>query len=638
MSAPPPIRFRPQLAQLVKTVPEGTEWFHEIKYDGYRIGCRVDGRDVTLYSRNNRDWTASFPDVADAARGLSARNAFLDGEVAVVLRDGRTSVQALQNAIGKRGAGPLVYFVFDLLFLDGEDLCSEPLEIRKNRLRELLDRSPHTILHYSDHVAGNGTALFERACALKLEGIVSKRRDLPYQGGRHDSWVKTKCVSEQEFVIGGFTDPEGSRVGIGALLIGYHDDQGRLIFAGKVGTGFTNRSSLEMRKRLEALAMDKTPFAEGLDTWLARHAHWARPELVAEVTFTEWTGEGKIRHPSFHGLRADKPPMGIRRERPQPAGSRPAPRSRQHARSKADNPEVAGVAISHPDRVMYPQLGLTKLDVARYFETVAERMLLHVRGRPLTLVRCGEGLQTGVMRTDCIFMKHAKVWAPEALRRVRIRERTKIGEYVIADTVPALVSLVQMDILEIHTWNSTFERVEEPDRLVFDIDPGPEVPWPWVIEGARLVRSVLQALGLESFLKTTGGAGLHVVVPIAPALSWDACLQFSRDVAESIVRNRPDRYTTSFPKAGRERKLLIDYLRNNRTNTSIAAFSTRARPSATVSMPIAWEELSPRLRPDHFTVKTVPARLARQRRDPWEGYGKSQQKITQKAMKAVRGL
>ncbi len=661
MSASPPTRFRPQLALLVKSVPEGAEWFHEIKYDGYRIGCRIDRGKTTLYSRNNKDWTANFPEVVAAAGDLRVSNAFLDGEVGVVLPDGRTSFQALQNAIGSRQHAGLVYYVFDLLFLDGEDLCARPLEARKDRLRQILGGLGSSLFRYSDHVAGNGAALFKQACDLKLEGIVSKRRDLPYQAGRRDSWVKTKCVNRQEFVIGGFTDPEGSRVGIGALLVGHYDAGGRLIFAGKVGTGFTNKSSLEMRKRLEALEIDKTPFAAGLDTWLARHAHWVRPDLVAEVNFTEWTGDGKIRHPSFQGLRVDRAPTEIRREEPSapPAASKPTrarPSTRSGRAGKQDRatvrtdpvgartrrsealPEIRGVRISHPDRVMYPQLGLTKLDVARYYDAVAERMLPHLRGRPLTLVRCGEGLPTGVLRTDCIFMKHSKVWAPEALRRVRIRERKKIGEYVIADSVPALISLVQMDILEIHTWNSTFEQVEEPDRLVFDIDPGPEVPWAWVVEGARLVRSVLKTLGLESFLKTTGGVGLHVVVPIVPSVTWDACLDFSRDVAEGIVRTRPDRYTTAFPKAGRERKLLIDYLRNNRTNTSIAAFSTRARPAATVSLTIAWEELTPRLRPDQFTVQTVPTRLARQRKDPWEEYGTSKQKITARAMRAVRVL
>ncbi len=645
MNASPPTVFKPQLAQLVKSVPDGGEWFHEIKYDGYRIGCRIDRGKVTLFSRNNRDWTATFPEVVRATHQLPVKNAFLDGEVAIVLPDGRTSFQALQNGIASANRPGLVYFVFDLLFLDGDDLCVRPLQVRKERLRALLADLPSSLIRYSDHVAGNGSALFERACGMKLEGIVSKRSDLPYQAGRHDSWVKTKCVNRQEFVIGGYTDPEGSRIGIGALLVGYFDDEGRLIFSGKVGTGFTNKSSTEMRKRLEGLAIDKTPFAAGLDTWLARHAHWARPELVAEVAFTEWTGDGRIRHPSFQGVRTDKPARTVRREQVDPPGGtshNPSEGGSRDVKSRGrrngpgnSGPEVGGVRISHPDRVMYPEIGLTKLDVARYYEAVADRMLPHLRGRPLTLVRCGEGLPTGVMRTDCIYMKHSKVWAPEALRRVRIRERTKIGEYVIAETVEGLLSLVQMDILEIHTWNSTDDRVEEPDRMVFDIDPGPEVPWPWVIEGARLVRSVLRTLELESFVKTTGGAGLHVVVPLAPSRSWDECLQFSRDVAEAIVRTNPQRYTTSFPKAGRQRKLLIDYLRNNRTNTSVAAFSTRARPKATISLPVAWDDLNARLRSDQFTVKTVPARLARQKKDPWAGYWKTRQKISAQAMKAA---
>jgi bifunctional non-homologous end joining protein LigD len=659
MSAPS-TSFRPQLARLVKSAPDGDRWFHEIKYDGYRIGCRLDRGSVTLYSRNNRDWTATFPEVAEAARSLPAQSAFLDGEVAIMLPDGRTSFQALQNAISGRDRAGLVYFVFDLLFLDGEDFCPRPLEARKQRLRALLDAAPPSLFRYSDHVAGNGHALLEHACRLQLEGIVSKRSDLPYSTGRHDGWVKTKCVNRQEFVIGGFTDPEGIRQGIGALLVGCYDAERRLIFAGKVGTGFTNKSSQEMRKRLEAIAEKATPFAAGLDTWPARHAHWCRPELVAEVTFTEWTGDGKIRHPSFQGLRTDKRPEEIVREQPQngerwttggawkvgrrgqrqgsvdkPESPEPKAQGRRPAEGRAT---VAGVAISHPGRIMYPELGLTKLDVARYYEAVAERMLPHLRGRPLTLVRCGEGLVTGRMRDDCIYMKHSKVWAPESLRRVAIRQRTRIGEYVIADSVDALLTLVQMDILEIHTWNSTFEKVEQPDRLVFDIDPGPEVPWVWVIEGARVVRSVLTALGLVSFLKTTGGNGLHVVVPLAPSAGWEHCLSFSREVAAAITRTDPERYTTAFPKAGRERKLLIDYLRNNRTNTSVAAFSTRARPRATVSTPIAWDELTPRLRADRFTVKTVPRRLARLRADPWTKYWTCRQKITARALKAVRSV
>jgi bifunctional non-homologous end joining protein LigD len=414
-----------------------------------------------------------------------------------------------------------------------------------------------------------------------------------------------------------------------------------------------------MRKRLEAISRHTAPFTEGLDGSLARHAHWVQPALVAETAFTEWTDEGKIRHPSFQGLRADKRPSEIRREQgvvrpgPDDAGRGTATvgegddvrRAKGQTRgtkrptpAKAQGPEVGGVRISHPDRVMYPQVGLTKLDVARYYESVADRMLPHLRRRPLTLVRCGEGLRTGELRADCLYLKHSKVWAPESLQRVRIRERTKTGDYLIADSAVALLSLAQMDILEVHTWNSTCDHIERPDRLVFDIDPGPDVRWPQVVEAARLVRSVLQAVHLESFVKTTGGSGLHVVVPIVPTLGWDECLEFSRNVASAIVRTDPRRYTMAFRKAGRQRQLLIDYLRNNRTNTSIAAFSTRARPGATVSVPLAWDELTSRLRPERFTVRTVPRRVSRQARDPWEAYWRSRQSVTAGALRTVRSV
>ncbi len=307
------------------------------------------------------------------------------------------------------------------------------------------------------------------------------------------------------------------------------------------------------------------------------------------------------------------------------------------AHGRRDEQEVAGVRISPALRVLYPDVGVTKLDLARYYESIADWIVPHVQGRPLTLVRCPEGIRTG-QRADCFYMKHSKVWAPPALRRVRIQERTKLGEYLIADSLAGLISLVQMDVLEIHTWNSTFDHVEQPDRLVLDIDPGEEVTWRQVVAAARLVRSVLDTLGLRSFVKTTGGRGLHVVVPLQPRLDWNACLEFARQVAAAIVRDDPSLYTMSFPKAGRERKLLVDYLRNNRTNTSVAAFSTRARPAAPVSLPLAWDELSPRDPPDRFTITSVPRRLARLRADPWRDYWTLEQSVTSAAMKAVAAL
>jgi bifunctional non-homologous end joining protein LigD len=618
----PASEYRPQLATLVKTAPEGDDWLHEIKYDGYRIGCHIRNARVALYSRNGKDWTAAFPEIVEAARTLGVDDALLDGEIAVVLPDGRTSFQALQNTFSAEtepARASLVYFVFDVLRLGSERLAGAPLAARKARLRTLLGRPKTSArIRYSEHVDGRGGTFFAEACRLGLEGIISKRRDQPHRAGRHGDWVKTKCVRRQEFVIAGFTDPEGARVGIGALLIGYYDDRGRLIFAGKVGTGFTRSTSLELRARLEALERRECPFAEPPGGALGRHAHWVQPRLVGEVMFTEWTSDGKIRHPSFQGLRADKAARDAKKEVP---ASLAAP-----ARDI-----VRGVGISHPDRIVYPDLSLTKLAVAQYYDRVAEWIVPHLRDRPLTLVRCPDGLRGG-----CFYMKHSKVWAPGPLRRVRIQEKKKVGEYLIADDAAGAVGLVQMGILEVHTWNSQFARVEEPNRLVLDLDPGDKVPWRLVVEAARGVKRALEALGLVSFVKTTGGKGLHVVVPLQPHAGWSACLAFTRGLAEMIERSAPDIYTTDFAKAGRDRKILIDYLRNNRTNTSIAAFSTRATPAATVSVTLTWKELTAALDPASFTVRTVPARLARLRRDPWADYWTTRQKLTKRQMKAVQ--
>ncbi|TMA54375.1 MAG: DNA ligase D [Deltaproteobacteria bacterium] len=609
-------RFEPQLATLVRTPPEGDEWLHELKYDGYRIGCRLDGRNVSLVSRNGKDWTDRFPDVCAAAAELPVRRALLDGEVAVLLPDGRTSFQALQNVFSGGERANLVYFVFDLLHVDGEDVARLPLEQRKTRLAALLRSAAQKRLRYSEHVVGRGAEFLAHACRMGLEGIVSKRRDRPYTPGRGAAWLKTKCIKRQEFVVGGFTDPEGSRLGIGALLVGVRVADGTLAFAGKVGTGFTNRGAQELRRTLDGIEQAECPFTPTPPGSLGRHAHWVKPTLVAEVAFTEWTSDGKIRHPSFQGLRDDKPVSDVRREKPVPP-----PRG---------TATVAGARLTHPDRVLWPELGFTKLDLARFYETIADRILPHVQRRPLTLVRCPGGVGT-----PCFYMKHSPAWAADGLQRVRIREKKKIGEYLIVDSLTALIGLVQMDVLEIHTWNSTIGHVEEPDRLVLDLDPGPEVRWTQVIEAARLVRSAFEALKLQSFVKTTGSAGLHVVVPLVPEAGWSECLSLARGIAEAIERQSPRLYTTAFPKAGRERKILIDYLRNNRTNTSVAAFSTRATPRAPVSVPLAWEELSTRLRSDHFTVRNLGKRLSGSKDDPWRAYWRCRQRIAPELLRAI---
>jgi bifunctional non-homologous end joining protein LigD len=660
----PPSTYRPQLPLLVKAAPPGESWLHEVKYDGFRIGCRIAGGRVSLISRNGKDWTGMFPEIRDAAARLPVRAALLDGEVAILKPDGRSDFQALQNASGGGLRQNLVYLVFDLLHLDGKDIGALPLERRKETLADLLrsGRRDASRLHYSDHVTGDGSRVFAEACRLGLEGVVSKRRDLPYRPGRHDGWVKVKCVKRQEFVIGGFTDPEGSRVGLGALLTGHYDTDGRLVFAGKVGTGFTLAGARDLRARLEQLARQRCPFDVPPPGSLGRRAHWVAPELVAEVAFTEWTADGKIRHPSYQGLRKDKRPADVVREEPAspPSDILPEPPITRvrHAESvprttvaapsppvrtsggvsrakrvkRAESAEVAGVRISNPQRVVFPDAGLTKLDVALYYEKMAGHILPHLNGRPLTLVRCPEGLDGG-----CFYMKHSNLWAPAALKKVQIKERTKSGQYLVVDSLPGLISLVQMGVLEIHTWNARLPDIERPDRLVFDIDPGPGVAWRKTVEAARLVRDMLRALALESFVKTTGGAGLHVVVPLVPGAGWDDCLEFSRAIARLIVRHDPALYTVSFRKAGREDRILIDYLRNNRTSTSVAAFSTRAKPRAPVSLPVRWEEVAA-LSSDRYTVSTVSSRLTRLKTDPWERYLTVRQSLGEKHRHALRQL
>jgi bifunctional non-homologous end joining protein LigD len=614
-----PTFVAPQLATLVERAPADDEWIHEMKFDGYRILARLDQGRVRLLSRNGRDWTGHFARVAEAAASLPARQAMLDGEVAVLLPDGTTSFQALQNALSGGAEGELVYMLFDLVHLDGSDLTGARLEDRKMALARLLGQADpgQRLLRFSDHVIGSGPEFFAQACRLGLEGIIAKRRGSPYRSGRRQDWLKVKCMKRQEVVIGGYTDPEGSRIGIGALLAGVHED-GRLVYAGKVGTGFSERVLRDLTKRLRGLAQAACPF-EPCPTGVGR-AHWVKPELVAEVTFSEWTADGRMRHPSFQGLREDKPADQVVRERPASiAGGADGPRpSRPRAVAAArggSEAEVAGVRLTHATRVLYPRLGTTKLDLARFYEAIAEWILPHLVDRPTTLVRCPEGVQN-----PCFYQKHTGYWAPPEIRRVKIKEKTKTGEYLVVDTLPALVGLAQIGILEVHTWNSVVKQLEKPNRLVFDLDPAPDVEWKRVVEAARLVRARLDALGLESFVKTTGGKGLHVVVPVARGTTWEAGAAFSRALAEDMAREDPTGYVAHMAKSARTGKIFIDYLRNVRGATSVSAYSTRAKPEATVSVPLGWDELSPRVRSDHFTIATVSRRLAGLGKDPWARY------------------
>jgi bifunctional non-homologous end joining protein LigD len=640
--SPLPASVQPQLATPVTDPPAGDEWLHEMKFDGYRILSRIEKGRVRLVSRNGKDWTERFTALTGDIGGLAER-AVLDGEVAVLLPGGNTSFQALQNFMSGAKGGQLVYYVFDLLYLDGYDLTGVALEVRKATLQQLLAGARGGGVRYSDHVVGQGRDVFDNACRMKVEGIVSKRRDMPYTPGRTRGWLKVKCHLEQEVVIGGFTEPEGTRTGLGALLIGVHDAKGRLVYAGKVGTGFTDKVLTDLRRKLEAREQKTSPFAAG--TGIPRNAHWVTPELVAEVAFTEWTSDGHLRHPTFRGLREDKPASQVVRETPEPTAEavaaaeeeasprRPrAPVKRNQktgaakasvARRKASATDVvvAGVRITNPDRVVYPGQGLTKRDIALYYESIGDRILPHLAGRPTTLVRCPEG-----MGKPCFYQKHIGYWAPDSLRRVKIQEKKKIGDYLVVDDLPGLIGLAQMGILEVHTWNSTFDHLEQPDRVVFDLDPDPAVGWAAVVKTAERVRDLLDGLGLAAYVKTTGGKGLHVVTPLRPEAGWDECAEFARVLAEAIARQHPDEYLTEASKAARKGRIFIDWLRNVRGATSVAAYSTRAKAGAPVSAPVTWAEL-PRTRPDQYTVQTLPRRLASLAKDPWAGYEKAGQPL-----------
>ncbi|HEX4129755.1 MAG TPA: DNA ligase D [Pirellulales bacterium] len=632
---------KPQLATLTDEAPAGDEWIHEIKFDGYRMLCRIDrGRSgepaIEFITRNEQNWTAKLPALVEAAAALPVETALVDGEVVALEPDGLSSFQSLQNAFREGRPSALVYYVFDLLHLNGTNLMPATLDDRKRVLSDLVPSTDSGPIRFSDHVPGSGAEFFQQACKAHLEGIICKRRDRPYSPGRGYDWLKVKCVRREEFVIGGYTPPGGSRTGFGALLLGYHDRGGKLSYAGKVGTGFDERTLTDLHAKLRRIETKTSPFGNLRgSTGEARHANWVEPRLVAQIAFSQWTDDGRLRHPAFLGLREDKPArdvvhdVAVKVKQAVKASERDAPRvhSTAHTKRRASNDEpadtVLGVTLSHPEKVLYPEQGITKVELAQYYKQVTEWMLPQVAGRPIVLVRCPEG-----RRKTCFYQKHPGVGTPKEFRQVSIREAEGPRPYLVIEEAADLVRLVQMGVLEIHIWGSRADDVERPDRLIFDLDPAPDVPWPRVTKAAGQVRDFLEELGLESFLKTTGGKGLHLVVPIQRRTDWDEAKAFCKRVAEAIVRADPDHFTSNMSKAARTGKIYIDYLRNGRGATAVAAYSSRARDGATVSTPLDWKELTANLKPAEFTVRTVPARLAKLRRDPWAGIDKVRQSLT----------
>ena len=642
-----------ELATLVDAAPPGDDWLHEIKFDGYRMLCRVENGKARFISRNGLDWTEKLPKLVADAGGIKVKQAMLDGEVVALKPDGTTSFQDLQNAFEAGRTSEIVYFVFDILHLNGHDLTGVPLEERKEILRFVLSESLHKSIRYSEHLDGGGRDIIEHACRLHLEGIIAKRRGSVYRPGRGHDWLKVKCSKREEFVIGGFTQPGGRRSHFGALLLGYYDRRKNLVYAGRVGTGFNETTIATLHQKLGKLVQPQSPYANlSGTTGQARGVSWVKPVLVAQIQFSNWTEDRHLRHPSFQGLREDKPATEVIHDVPASVGevlrkiggrkaSPPKRKSKTNASPQnrsAKKPivhpvtdaELAGVRLTHPDKILYPDQAITKQDLANYYEIVADWILPHVVDRPLAIVRCPAG-----SAKPCFFQKHPGDGASDHLRKVNIAKDGAPDFHLAVDDVAGLISLVQMGVLEIHVWGSRVKHLEKPDRLIFDLDPGPSVDWQQLIIAAREVRHLLEELGLISFLKTTGGKGLHIVVPVQPRTEWDSAKAFCRAVADFMVLAAPDRFVATMSKTARKGKIFIDYLRNARGSTAVAPYSSRARSAATVSVPIAWDELTPKLRSDHFTIENVPGRLSQLKKDPWADMAKTKQSITAAMMKRL---
>nr|WP_298096295.1 DNA ligase D [uncultured Shinella sp.] len=593
----------PTLATLAAAPPAGERWLHEIKFDGYRLQARIEAGRVKLLTRSGLDWTKKFGKaVVGALRDLPVGTALIDGELVVESGSGASDFSALQADLSDGRDDRFLFYVFDLLHLDGYDLTKLPLQERKSLLEKLVP-SGEDILRYSGHFDENGALVLRHACRLSLEGVVSKLRDAPYRAGRSKSWIKSKCSARQEFVVGGFVPSSVSRQSIGSLVLGVYKN-GRLEPVGRVGTGFSAPVAADLFKRLNRLRTDESPFGRKLTAEEARQARFVQPELVAEVEFRAWTADGHLRHASFRGLREDKPATEVVAEVPK---SKPT--------KNAEKPTRRTVRLTHPDRVYWPKEGVTKEGLADYYTEVWRYIAPHIVGRPLALLRAPGGIDG-----QTFFQKHA--WKGINANIVEVQDPADKDDepYVAINDLDGLIGLVQSAVLEIHPWGSTVADWERPDRIIMDLDPGEGVDWQAVIEAAQETRKRLEAAGLNAFIKTSGGKGLHVCAPLKPSARWPAVKTFCKSMADAMAKDSPDKYVSTITKSKRQGKILIDYLRNQRGMTAVAPYSTRARPGAAVSMPLAWEELNADIGPAYFTVENTPTRLQALASDPWADF------------------
>ncbi|HVH34981.1 MAG TPA: DNA ligase D [Tahibacter sp.] len=618
-----PEAFAPELCRSQERAPNGEDWLHEIKWDGYRILATVVRGKVQLWSRNAIEWTAKLPGIVAAIRQLGLRSAQLDGEL-VVVRDGKADFNALQARLSGETGDPLLYLLFDLPHHDGRSLREVPLIERKNRLGNLLDAHPQEALRFSAHQTGHGAAFFAQATKAGLEGIVSKRAGSAYTGTRSGAWVKVKGRPSDEFVVIGYTPPKGARQGIGALLLAKPTGEG-LSYVGRVGTGLSNEQLTDLLKRLKRLHV-KAPQADLtlLEKKDVAVAQWVRPAMIVEVFFQGIGGQGLLRQPAWKALREDKTLADLAAPekevdmKTKPAAKRAAPAKRAASNAKARPAGASPDAfkLTSPERVVFAELGITKADVAAYYEAVAPYLLPGLAGRPVSVVRCPDGAAG-----QCFFQKHVMRGWGAHIHGVLVQEKKGKQEYLCIDDAAGLLELVQMNVLELHPWGAKSADLDHADRLVFDLDPHSTVGWDAVVAAARDVRAQLTSIGLCSFLRTSGGKGLHVVVPLNPPCPWDQVRQFAQAVSTAMAALRPERYVAVAGEKNRIGKIFIDYLRNGHDATAVASYSLRARPAAGVAMPIAWSELGRVRSGDAFTITNTVQRLRRRKVDPWAEIG-----------------
>ncbi|MEP6485445.1 MAG: DNA ligase D [Rudaea sp.] len=600
--------FAPELCRTLTTPPLGDDWLHEIKWDGYRMLATVAEGKVRLWSRNAIEWTHKLPDLVKAIASLKLKSAQLDGEM-IVLRDGRDDFNALQGRLSAENHDPALLVLFDMPHLNGYSLRDLPLIERKAKLEELLSRHEHPLLRFSAHEVGNGESVFKQSADARREGIVSKRVDSAYAGTRNGDWVKVKARPSDEFVVIGFTEPKGSRSGLGALLLA-RPVKGQLVYAGRVGTGFSDEHLRELRKQLSRTTIKQTATdVSVLPAKDLREAHWVKPKMIIEVFHQGIGGQGLLRQPAFKAIRVDKSIDDI------------GDSARAKRTSKSKSTKSAPLKLTHSERNVFGATGITKGDVADYYSKIADRILPEVADRPLSILRCPNGVGA-----PCFFQKHIKQGMGDHIVPVRIREGNATREYLSVHDTEGLLDLVQMNVLEFHPWGAKADDVEHCDRMVFDLDPHPTVEWKRVVAAARDMKTQLESIGLQSFLRTSGGKGLHVVVPLRPASPWDVAKEFCKSVAQAMTALRPKEYVAIAGEKNRTGRIFIDWLRNGRGATSIASYSVRARESAGVAMPLAWNQIGRIKRGDQFTIENAVA-WTRNHPDPWKNIDRIEQTL-----------